>query len=225
VFSLNYLTLVRGVKLFEKFPQFNEDYKELVQDRRQTWENIDQISESEIKETIIEFLKRWKIRNVNRIVPTELKEVLRKLSKYFNTLRNCNLIDLEFNKEIDINGRKKRISEIIKEIYSHLEHVNGIGPTSASKIMHCIIPSLFMMWDEKIRNGYGYAGNAAGYLKFLRESQQILKNIVASYGKSPEELCYEVSPTISRTLVKLLDEFNYMKFTRGENLPDPVEDC
>ena len=30
-----------------------------------------------------------------------------------------------------------------------LERVNGVGPTSALKIMHCIIPPLFMMWDEK----------------------------------------------------------------------------
>jgi len=81
------------------------------------------------------------------------------------------------------------------------------------------------MWDEKIRHGYGYASNGIGYLKFMHKSQQILKSIVESYGKSPEELCREASPTLNKTLTKLLDEFNYMKFTRGKNLPNPTEDC
>jgi len=104
-----------------------------------------------------------------------------------------------------------------------LTEVSGIGPTAASEIVHAIIPQLFMMWDENIRNGY--AGNAIGYLKFLRESQQILKSIIESYGKTPEELCHDASLKINKTLTKLLDEFNYMKFTRKENLPNPVEDC
>ncbi|GBC68341.1 hypothetical protein HRbin01_00020 [archaeon HR01] len=219
---MNYLTLLKGVNL----PRFDEDYKKLVLDRRHIWENINQISESEVKDTIIEFLKRWKIRNVKRIVPTQLKEVLKELSKHFHELRNSSLIDLDFNEKIDVDGQKKRVSEIIKEIYTQLtERVNGVGPTSASKIMHCIIPQLFMMWDEKIRNGYGYAGNAIGYLKFLRESQQILKSIIASYGRSPEDLCREASPTMNKTLTKLLDEYNHMKFTQKKDLPSPTEDC
>lgn len=221
---MNYLALLEAVKLFEKLSNFDEDYIEYVLKRRQTWENVNRITEAEIKKTVIEFLKRWKIRNVNMIVPHELKEVLKKLSKHFEVLRSRNLIDFDFKEEINIDGEKKTVSEIIEEIYKELLSRRGIGPTSASKIMHCIIPELFMMWDEGIRNAYGYVGNEVGYLKFMRESQRILKSILESYGKSRKELCHEAYPMINKTLVKLLDEFNYMRFTKGENLPNPAKD-
>jgi len=223
--NLDYLALLKGVSLFEKTPA-DKGYKEFVLDKRQVWENIDKITESDIKGTVLEFLKRWNIRNVNQIDSHSLEKTLKELSKYFGVLCNKSLINLDFNEIIDIEGQKKKVSEIIKEIYMRLTEVSGIGPTAASKIMHAIILQLFMMWDENIRNGYGYAGNAIGYLKFLRESQQILKRIIESYGKSPEDLCRVASPKINKTLTKLLDEFNYMKFTRKENLPNPVEeDC
>lgn len=46
-----------------------------------------------------------------------------------------------------------------------------------------------------------------------------------SYGKSSEELSHEAPSTITKTVTKLLDEFNYMKFAQKEDLPDPIEDC
>ena len=118
-----------------------------------------------------------------------------------------------------------KISDVIKEIYKRLSEVKGIGSTSASKIMHGVIPELFMMWDENIRSGYGYASNEVGYLRFMREMQRILRGVIETYGGSPEELCHEACPDAKKTLTKLLDEFNYMKFTRKENLPDPIDDC
>ena len=120
---MNYLTLLKGMELFRKLPGFDEDYKKFVLDRRQTWEDIDRIAESDVKETMIEFLKRWKIRNVNRIDPAKLKEVLKGLNEYFEVLRNKSLIDLNFNEEINVNGQKKEVSEIVKEYTGNLLNV------------------------------------------------------------------------------------------------------
>jgi len=111
------------MELFRKLPGFDEDYKKFVLDRRQTWEDIDRIAESDVKETMIEFLKRWKIRNVNRIDPAKLKEVLKGLNEYFEVLRNKSLIDLNFNEEINVNGQKKEVSEIVKEYTGNLLNV------------------------------------------------------------------------------------------------------
>jgi hypothetical protein len=230
--SLDYRSLLEGTKLFRNLPKYDDDYKKYILDRRQIWENLDRITESDVKRTMIEFLKAWRIRNVNRINIHGLKEALQGLSGYFKVLRieRKNLLELNFDEEIAINGQKKKISNAIKDVYRRLvckenEKIKGIGPTSASKIMHCVVPEVFMMWDNKIREGYGYAGNEVGYLKFMLDSQRILRMIMRTYPKSPEDLCREAYPNINKTLTKLLDEFNYMKFTQGKDLPNPVEDC
>jgi len=223
---LDYQTLLKGVKLYKKL-SFDKSYKKYVLNRRQIWENLDQITENEVKNTIIGFLKAWGIRNTNRIKPHELKESLKGLNKRFKILRGKSLINLDFNEKVNINGQKK-ISEVIKEIYQRLLNLNGIGSTSASKIMHCVVPEIFMMWDENIRKGYGYAGNEIGYLRFIHEMQRILRRVMETYSKSPEELIRKAYPNMNKTLTKLLDEFNYMKFTRGKkegkDLPNPIEE-
>jgi len=95
-YYLDYLALLKGVSLFEKTPAY-KGYKEFVLDKRQVWENIDKITESDIKGTVLEFLKRWNIRNVNRIDSHGLEKTLKELSKYFGVLCNKSLINLDFN--------------------------------------------------------------------------------------------------------------------------------
>jgi len=224
--GLDYRTLLEGVELFKKLQmKFGQAYEKYVLARRQVWENLSQIDEDQIKDTIIGFLKAWNIRNVNRIAPNSLGGALKELNKYFDALRGKSLLSLNFDEKVNVEGQEMKISGLIKEIYKRLSEVKGIGSTSASKIMHGVIPELFMMWDENIRSGYGYASNEVGYLRFMREMQRILRGVIETYGGSPEELCHEAYPGAKKTLTKLLDEFNYMKFTRKENLPDPIDDC
>ena len=212
--------------MFKKLQmKFGQAYEKYVLARRQVWENLSQIDEDQIKDTIIGFLKAWNIRNVNRIAPNSLGGALKELNKYFDALRGKSLLSLNFDEKVNVEGQEMKISDVIKEIYKRLSEVKGIGSTSASKIMHGVIPELFMMWDENIRSGYGYASNEVGYLRFMREMQRILRGVIETYDGSPEELCHEACPDAKKTLTKLLDEFNYMKFTRKENLPDPIDDC
>jgi len=223
---LDYRVLLEGVELFKRDQRkFDQAYEKYVLDRRQVWENLSQINEDQIRDTIIGFLKTWNIRNVNRIIPNLLGEALKELNKYFNVLRGKSLLSLNFDEKVNVEGQEMKISDVIKEIYKRLSNVNGIGSTSASKIMHGVIPELFMMWDESIRKGYGYADNETGYLRFMCEMQRILRRVIETYGRSPEELCREAYPDTKKPLTKLLDEFNYMKFTKKKDLPNPIDEC
>lgn len=149
---MDYLKLLKGADLFQKLPKFDIDYKKYVLDHRQIWENLDQITESDVERTVIEFLKAWKIRNVGRINISRLKETLQELNGHFKVLRGKTPMNFDFDEQITVDGQSKKNSEIIKEIYRWLIETTGVGPTSASKIMHCVILELFMMWDDKIRN-------------------------------------------------------------------------
>jgi len=190
-------------------PKFDDAYKEHILNKRQIWENLSQLTPQDARNTIIEFLKAWKIRYTERIKPIKLKEKLRELNAHFQVFRNECLIALDFDREVTLNDRRMKISEVVKEIYVGLCDEDGVGSTSAAKIMHGVNPEFFMMWDRKIREGYGYDGNEVGYLRFLIEARSILLRM-ASYLREAD-----------KSATKLLDEYNYMKFTKKEDLPDP----
>ncbi|MEM2454030.1 MAG: hypothetical protein QW725_06555, partial [Ignisphaera sp.] len=74
---MDYRVLLEGVELFKRDQRkFDLAYEKYVLDRRQVWENLSQINEDQIRDTIIGFLKTWNIRNVNRINPNSLGEAL-----------------------------------------------------------------------------------------------------------------------------------------------------
>lgn len=200
--------LMEGAQRYQKFSNFDEAYRKYILGRRQIWENLNRLTDQDARSTIIEFLKAWRIRNTGRIVPSKLREKLQRLSMYFQVFRNKHLITINFDEGVVLKGRSIKISEVVKEIFGKLLG-NGIGPTSTAKIMHGVNPEVFMMWDGSIREGYGYAGNEVGYLRFLKEAREILLRMASHLREA------------DRSATKLLDEYNYMKFTQEEDLPDP----
>jgi hypothetical protein len=80
------------------------------------------------------------------------------------------------------------------------------SPVSVAKAFHLLAPAFFPLWDDKIAKGYQchYSCNPSGqYLKFMK----ISKGMVASLrGKVDSR---------GTTLLKVIDEYNYAKFTKG----------
>lgn len=98
--------------------------------------------------------------------------------------------------------------------------------TGASKILHTIIPALFVMWDRKIREGIlGGVDRKHGtdYVnKFLplmqREARNAVTGCAKELGFSEEEaLRYISQQCAGRSLAKLIDEQNYMRYTLGRD--------
>jgi len=90
------------------------------------------------------------------------------------------------------------------------------------------------MWDIKIKKAYNklhkrlrsYDGNqktAEYYLEFLKQSQEIIKTLL--YNISEDDLWKEHQKSIDKeffrvfsfreTILKMLDEVNYIRFTKG----------
>jgi hypothetical protein len=79
-------------------------------------------------------------------------------------------------------------------------------PVGVAKALHLLAPAFFPLWDKKIAEGYGcrYASEPAEkYLTFFKKTQAIAKDLAPSVKVS------------GKTLVKLIDEYNYAKFTKG----------
>jgi len=230
---LNYATLLKGVKMFGE--DWGKDiwYTTHVLRDRDTWENLDSITKEQINDVVIEFLRQYWVQYTYDIDREELKETLRGLNESSNIIRGKRLLVSNLNEKVDVRGGKfSWISMIIKEMYNDLRDVHGIGPTSASKILHGINPQFFMMWDRFIRPAYAYyKGDAGDYLKFMADCQKILKKVVESYQRerncdvtvAEKELCEQAYTElgIRKPLAKLLDEYNWMKYRNKKDLPDP----
>jgi hypothetical protein len=80
------------------------------------------------------------------------------------------------------------------------------SPVAVAKALHLLAPHFFPLWDRKIAEGYGctYATNPAKqYMAFVGISQSIAQSLLS------------VCLPPGRTLLKLIDEYNYAKYTRG----------
>ncbi len=113
---------------------------------------------------------------------------------------------------------------VSEDVVSIFETLAGSGSryasTATSKILHTLNPSLFVMWDSAIRGGYAVDRGSDDYAsRFLPRVQGEAKEAVDSYiddsladpavaAQDLERLCGG-----RRTLAKLVDEYNYCKFT------------
>ena len=93
------------------------------------------------------------------------------------------------------------------------------GPVAASKLMHMVIPNLFVMWDTGIRSEYRmptyYAANhARHYLRFLRLMQLQIRHAIEDHAEansvntrtSIQQIRKEDNHT---TLPRIADKYNF----------------
>ena len=107
----------------------------------------------------------------------------------------------------------KEIELLFGEFLSALQISDGKNagrksPVSASKALHLLAPSFFPLWDYEIARIYGcnYASNPEKkFIIFMGKMRSI-----ASYLDPIVD-----AQKIGKTLLKLIDEYNYSKYTKG----------
>lgn len=127
---------------------------------------------------------------------------LEEMENQFGELQKLTLII------VDIGQKSDEFEILYNELLnakwkSDKGRLKRVGPTATSKVLHLVIPDLFMMWDSKIRKTYGFKDSGVEYVRFLVNMQNwikklgtIVKNLQAQYGKP---------------LTKLIDEYNWKK--------------
>ena len=88
------------------------------------------------------------------------------------------------------------------------------SPVSVAKALHLLAPSFFPPWDDKIAKNKDYecdysSDPAEKYVKFCRITQKIADNV-----KNCDEVKSYIGQSDNKTLVKLIDEYNYSKYTQ-----------
>jgi len=128
------------------------------------------------------------------------------------------IINVDFNND-DV---KKSLCTIFERV-AECPREKRFESTDASKILHVLIPDLFVMWDDAIRRGIlGDRNKKRGRdyaYDFLPEMQKFARQFSETYikenGGDGEHASRQISQMAdSYTLAKLLDELNYLRFTK-----------
>ncbi|MCL4559002.1 MAG: hypothetical protein M1281_00090 [Chloroflexi bacterium] len=83
-------------------------------------------------------------------------------------------------------------------------------PVGTAKAMHLLAPSFFPIWDDLISNAYNCPFSGVDfpedrYIQFIRKMKQVVREI-QGFSNTFQN---------NRTLLKLIDEYNYAKYTKG----------
>jgi len=162
------------------------------------------------------FLNQWRSRIPNRklqLIANNLIDILPA-----NTLQNENLLTSNLDS----------LRNDIILIYNQLTLIDGIGPTSASKLLSLIQPDLFVMWDGAIRWNLSFRPNASGYFSFLKSMQNEAIRLQQEYennNRLNSDFQYLNEYVSNRmeypnvlSIAKYLDEVNWTHITRRINV-------
>ncbi len=107
----------------------------------------------------------------------------------------------------------------ISGFFEDLKNIKHIGPTISSKILSLFKPELFMIWDKAICEFYGFADNGVGYSRFMLLMRDFAKELRRRHGNRKQSvedfLCHDGRVNWVPPIAKYLDEYNWMKITKG----------
>jgi hypothetical protein len=137
----------------------------------------------------------------------------------FDTLEGTIRKDIGLLSELrarDIMSLSQQNAGMVKDLFS--EFIDSLkiaagtsagkkSPVAVSKALHLLAPGFFPLWDDKIAKAYGLRYNQRPakeeYIRFCFMNKELAERIEH----------YQV-PT-HRTLLKLIDQYNYSKYTQG----------
>jgi hypothetical protein len=184
---------------------------------------------SRAPEDILTFLNDWNRRV--KIDSTRLNVVLDKYQSLFEKLAEKVIVSIDFKEQIDVGNEVRPLHDVIVELFLAFETVSisRKNYAGASKILHVIVPGLFVMWDDTIRCAYGcrIEDDRAGkeYFRFLVRVQKQVREAVESYHVERNCGLEEASELLEKELyeggfyklARLVDEHNFQKYTEGRD--------
>lgn len=206
----------RGAELYDNY-MASEDASKWLEDRPPDLAGA---------RLLISFINQWATRSP--LKPEEL------LSGYISVLPELQLLaglrfeTLELSASVDDAG--KTVASTIANVFDGIARCGRrYESTGASKILHLLRPELFVMWDLRIAAGYGLCKdveqprpNGAEYANiFLRRLTYEADGALESYTLEKHVDRHQAVADMlhisgAPTFAKLLDEYNFMKFTVGE---------
>lgn len=181
---------------------------------------------------LVRFLNSWgrcRMRN-NRQMRNRLRDRLQNLPKDLRLLPA--LEHAQFS-----DTTKKNVQKAYSTLRGHSSKWK-VGPTAISKILHLVHPAFFVMWDKAIRTHYGREDTAIaesdrGYVAYLVKMKNMAQHAMNDFHDTHPSEDAALATFLSKRLgvsrpvplTKFLDEYNWLKVTKGTDLPPKWHPC
>jgi hypothetical protein len=128
-----------------------------------------------------------------------LEGCIRDKQETLENYRNRNILDYK-------SSDNKSINELYSDFLNALQIASGkaVGRKShvaVAKALHLLAPGFFPLWDDKIAKAYNCHYDYIPFMQEMKKLAQILDPEVDA-------------ESTGKTLLKLIDEYNYAKFTK-----------
>ena len=208
-----YRDLFIGHKAFWKIERRAKHY-DIYMKELKNWEKWpDSVSIDEI-EKLMQFVPKWNL-PFRRKNPIRFAEIFKQILPTIKELYDEKLENAKFNSEY-----LQKIRVIFDKV---AKCQNRYESTECSKILHTILPHLIVMWDKKIRLGIlGNENKKKGSMYALDFLPKMQKELLEAIETCIEQEKLERDKAIkyirqecgNETLPKLINELNYVTYTR-----------
>ena len=129
--------------------------------------------------------------------------------------RNFQLLD-EYRRSNILNycaADDEAIENLFRDLLDALRISDGKkkgtkSPVAVAKALHLLASDFFPLWDYEIARAYNCRYSIdpeAKYVMFVRKSKEMAEELKSTVN----------TKAVGKTLLKLIDEYNYAKYTRG----------
>ena len=128
--------------------------------------------------------------------------------------QNLNILNRFKDRSINSlsNTDEDEIKDLFNQFLDTLRGGNRRSPVAVAKSLHLLAPDFFPLWDTDIALGYGSwwvfsEFGASEYIPFCWKIKYVSERVTQCE-------CV-LNPNPKRSLLKLIDEYNYSRFTKG----------
>ena len=212
---MHYLNLIKAHELYNECEERGYFYDVYIRVRNGEEWNSGKISIEEI-EKLFHFIREWEHHFQGD--PMVFKKVY---DANYPVIRSLMKESIE---DADLEALRQRIRQIFDVVAGCVRplRTRRYESTDTSIILHTLLPRLFVIWDNNIKEGVGVYSRGANYSGvFLPRMQNELKEAIKTcmFDKKRgrgDAVAFIESQCENKTLAKLVDEYNYMKYVRKD---------
>lgn len=210
---MHYTKLIKAHQAFYEGEYRARNYDKYIrgQKNRTEWQSpIVPIYEIE---KLFKFIRSWD--RFFRGEPIVFQKIYGEIYPILESMKSENIVHADFSN----NEFQSKIGHIFNKV-ANCTSIGRYESTDASKIIHTILPSFFVMWDDEIKNWtvHGKNDGSAYAHEFLPLIQKELLEAIETCMKERKLEKSDAAAQISyecgyQTLAKLADEYNYVRYT------------
>jgi len=157
-------------------------------------------------ESVVLFLNRWNCRFPRDESPAAIAAWLSREGKALQSLVGLSILDPRVTKRL---GDFDRFHDSLMKLRRGSPRIFTMSDACASKLMHQMVPTLFVMWDSRIRTGFESYG--AFMLDMHRFALRLRDELAPAKARADIDgyLQRALDYPVRKPLAKYIDEYNW----------------